>query len=334
MSPRALTDLQPGSDPNGGTAPLAPAVMQIVCGTDFSKNAAQAAEAAATFARLLREPLTLVHVADEAARTQLPTEIRESLSTFSQQCLTDEGHRLEAGGVEVREVFREGAPDEVLMDFANQPKTRLVVLSSLGRGAPAGWILGSVVERVAQTSPVPTLIVRSSEPFKAWAAGKRSLRVFVGADFSVPSDAALRWVAWLRKLGPCDVTIANLDQSLVDPDSKAELSPLASKMLAKTEAVQVRCFRERVREVLGPRRVHVRIEKGWGRSDAHLLQLATEERADLIVVGTHQHQGPGRFGSPSTSRGVLHYAQMSVACVPATERTTAANEQVQLKIER
>jgi nucleotide-binding universal stress UspA family protein len=292
--------------------------MQIVCGTDFSKNAAQAAETAAAFASRLHEPLTLVHVADEATRTQLPTEIRDSLSTFSQQCLTDEGQRLQKDGVEVHEAFREGAPDVVLINFAAEPATRLVVLSSLGRGAPSpGWILGSVVEHVAQTSPVPTLIVRSAEPFKAWAARKRSLRVFVGADFSVPSDAALRWVGWLRQLGPCDVTVANLDQGLIEPGSEAELSPTASRMLAKTEAVQVRCFRERVRELLGPKRVHVRIEKGWGRSDAHLLQLAAEERADLIVVGTHQHQGAGRFGSPSTSRGVLHYAPMSVACIPA-----------------
>lgn len=326
MSPSVINESQAAG------AVLTPVARQIVCGTDFSKTAGFAAETAAAFACRLREPLVLVHAADEAARAQLPAEIRESLSTFSQQCLSEEGERLHAGGIEVREVFREGAPETVLMDFASDAKTHLIVLSSLGRGAPSGWILGSVAERVAQTSPVPTLIVRAAEPFTAWLRGKRSLRVFVGADFSIPSDAALRWVGWLRQLGPCEVAVAYLDQDLTPPGADGDLSPLARDMVAKTEAVQERCFRQRIRTLLGPRRVRVRIEKGWGRSDAHLLQLATEERADLIVVGTHQHQGPGRFGHPSTSRGVLHYAPMSVACVPATERT--APESCSLRVER
>ncbi len=308
--------------------------MQIVCGTDFSKTAGLATETAAAFATRLREPLVLVHAVDEAARGQLPVQVRESLSSFSQQCLADEVQRLHASGVEVREVIREGVPEVVLAEFSGDAKTRLVVLSSLGRGAPAGWILGSVAERVAQTSPVPTLIVRASEPFVAWTRGRRNLRIFVGADFSVPSDAALRWVGWLRQLGPCDVVVTYLEQDLAAQPGESDLSPLAREMVAKTEAVQVRCFRQRVRALLGPRRVHVRIEQGWGRSDAHLLQLATEERADLVVVGTHQHVGPGRFGHPSTSRGVLHYAPMSVACVPATERTAPADSLPKLKIER
>lgn len=323
MSSIALNASQRPSDPGGPS--LAPLESQIVCGTDFSKTAAQAAETAAAFAARLREPLVLVHAVDQAARAELPAAIRESLSTFSQQCLSEEGQRLHAGGVEVREIFREGAPDAVLTDFASDAKTRLVVLSSLGRGAPTGWILGSVAEHVAQTSPVPTLIVRSAEPFVSWLHGRRNLRIFVGADFSVPSDAALRWVGSLRELGACDVTVAYLEQDLSSAGASGDLSPLAREMVAKTEAVQIRCFRQRVRELLGPRRVHVRIEKGWGRSDAHLLQLATEDRADLIVVGTHRHPGPGRFGSPSTSRGVLHYAPMSVACVPATERTAPSS---------
>jgi len=320
MSSKTLKDPAAEAGAARGGPMLAPAAMQVVCGTDFSKTAGQAAEAAAAFAARLSEPLVLVHAVNDSARAQLPAEVRASLNHFSQQCLTEEGRRLQAGGIEVREVFREGAPEGVLVDFARDEKTQLVVLSSLGRGAPSGWILGSVAEHVAQTSPVPTLIVRSAEPFAAWLGGKRSLRVFVGADFSVPSEAALRWVHWLQQLAPCEVVVAYLDQELALQSVEGELSALARDVVAKTEAVQLRCFRQRVRALLGARRVRVRCENGWGRSDAHLLQLASEERADLIVVGTHQHQGPGRFGAPSTSRGVLHYAPMSVACVPATGR--------------
>jgi hypothetical protein len=75
-------------------------------------------------------------------------------------------------------------------------------------------------------------------------------------------------------------------------------------------------FRRHVRELLGTSHVRIRFEYGWGHSDAHLIELAVEERADLVVVGTHSRHGWRRFGHHSVSRGVLRYAPLNVACVP------------------
>ena len=46
--------------------------MTIVCGTDFSENAEQAARAAASIARCLNEPLELVHVLADPAIAGIP----------------------------------------------------------------------------------------------------------------------------------------------------------------------------------------------------------------------------------------------------------------------
>jgi hypothetical protein len=64
------------------------------------------------------------------------------------------------------------------------------------------WTLGSVSEEISEAAPVPTLTVRSAKPFEAWARGERALRVFVAADFSPSSEAALHWVSKLREIGP------------------------------------------------------------------------------------------------------------------------------------
>jgi nucleotide-binding universal stress UspA family protein len=47
----------------------------------------------------------------------------------------------------------------------------------------------------------------------------------------------------------------------------------------------------------------------------HLLEFAESEKADLIVVGTHQRRGLRRLGSVSSV--VLHFGHTSVACIPA-----------------
>ena len=277
----------------------------------------EAVEAAAAFAKRLDEPLKLVHSVDDDSRQALPGEVRESLCLYERAQLHEERERLRAADVDVIEAFRAGKPDAVLIEAASAENARLLVVSSHGRKLPERWLIGSVAERAAEASPVPTLVVRSATPFTEWLSGKRTLRVFVGADFSPESEAALQWVAWLKQIGRCEVVVNYLEPVVPATSPMAMMaSPVVVQMLAKTDKVLVRSFRKRVREALGSEGVRARVELGWGRSDAHLIGMARQERADLIVVGTHQRHGLGRLGHLSVSRGVLHYAPMSVACVP------------------
>jgi len=294
----------------------------IVCGTDFSKEAAQAVDVAAMFAERFGEPMVLVHAVNEQRHGNLPGELHESLALYARTQLHDERERLGALQVEPIEAFRMGAPDAVLLKEATAHHARLLVLAAAKRRSVSRWLPGCVVERVAEAALAPTLVVRDSAPLLRWAREQRRLRVFVGADFSVPSEAALRWVNWLRQMGPCDVVVAYLEPGIA-PYPAADLYPslLVDDMALKTARMQERCFRQGVKKLLGRSRVRVRFETNWARSDAHLIRLATEERADLMVIGTHSRRGWNRLGHHSVSRGVLRYAPLNVVCVPvhATE---------------
>jgi nucleotide-binding universal stress UspA family protein len=290
----------------------------IVCGTDFSENAVQAVDAAGALAKCAGAPVVLVHAVDHATHEALPGDLRESLCVFGRARLHEEIERLHGGGAEVIEHFGAGKPHAILLEAAAAHHAQLIVLSSRGHPRFERIVLGSVAERTAEASPVPTLVVREAAPFIRWQSGRRKLRVFVGADFSDASEAALRWVGALRECGECEIAVAYIEPMLAEPVAlEAFPSPAVSEMLERTKQLQARCFRQRVRELLAGTRVRIMLEAGWGRSDAHLIELAREEQADLIVVGTHQRHGLSRIGHPSVSRGVLHYAPMSVACIPA-----------------
>jgi nucleotide-binding universal stress UspA family protein len=58
----------------------------------------------------------------------------------------------------------------------------------------------------------------------------------------------------------------------------------------------------------------VRVRAATGRAGDTLLDVAREERSDLVVVGTHHRRGPARLWSVSSA--VLHLAPMAVAGVP------------------
>src|SRR5262249_16699822 len=48
--------------------------------------------------------------------------------------------------------------------------------------------------------------------------------------------------------------------------------------------------------------------------------LATEAKADLLVVGTHQRAWSARLWQGSVSRGALYHSSCNVACVPRDGR--------------
>jgi len=270
----------------------------IICGTDFSEPAHAAADAAVALATRLAAPLRLVHGSKIAA------------APLTQEHLQTEAQRLRDAGADLTAEVVEGSEDEVLVRSAQQHDARLIVVSSLGRRAPSRWLIGSVAERTAESAPVPALVVRDATPFQAWARGGRALKVFVGTDFTVSADAALHWVAELQKLGPCEVTAGYADWTPEEASRLGMHGPVGSLE---------RDMKAKVAAVLGEENVRVVVQGGWGRTDAQLVGMAAEAQADLIAVGTHQRRGFSRLREGSVSRGLLHRAPMSAACVPAPD---------------
>src|SRR5262249_17867011 len=152
-----------------------------------------------------------------------------------------------------------------------------VVVSSLGQIAVSRLLVGSVAERTAENSPVPTLVVRDSAAFEDWARRKRPLKVFVGCDFSATADAALRWVNGLRKIGPCEITVGYVawppqENSRLGGDSQMRLEPEAA-----IQQFLQRDLKERVREFFGDESVQLRLMTSWGRADLQLIEAASAE---------------------------------------------------------
>ncbi|HEV8246766.1 MAG TPA: universal stress protein, partial [Polyangiaceae bacterium] len=129
----------------------------------------------------------------------------------------------------------------------------------------------------------------------------------------------LSWAAGLRAIAPCDVICVHVAWPL------AEHVRLGMPAVSEEQRLdpQVRQIVERdlgrfMGELSGTGSSSSRVVLSWGRPEAALVQVAEEEHADLLVVGTHQRSLWGRFWYGSVSRGVLQHATMSVACVSAT----------------
>jgi nucleotide-binding universal stress UspA family protein len=290
--------------------------MTIVCGTDLVGKSS--ALAAAAIAARLGTPLHLVHVAElpqlleeGAARDAVLGQLREKLNIWAEEL----GRRF---SVQVCPLLEQGPPEDRLIAVLEATQAAMLVVSSLGERKQRRWLLGSVAERVAQGSPVPTLIVRDHQVIEEWARGVRPLVVMVGVEPTVASRTALEWVCGLRAVGPCSLTVVQIVWPAEQSKYLGGSAPIPLDHLRpEVEHTLERELREWAGDQGRPGESSFVVKAGWGRVDRHLTQLAADAHADLLVVGTHQRAGLAKLWQGSVSRGVLHGAPMSAACVPA-----------------
>ncbi len=289
----------------------------IVCGTDFSPVANEAAGVAAAMARRQGTKLILLHVEEFHGMAEVDPSLFEGTLAEKQQTLEQEAKRLREAGTEVETRLLSGSIFDELVTAATEAKAQTMVVGAVGHGLGRRLLVGSVAERTAETSPVPTLVVRPGNRLESWLRGEHPLKVLVGYDLSAASDTALGWVNELRQIGPCEIFVLHIDW----PPAQAERLGYHGPLPLTENPKQIQNFlerdvAERVAMRLPPEEVTVTVEPGWGHPESVLFEIAQREHPDLIVVGTHRRRGFGwlRFGS--VSRTVLRHGGVSVAVIP------------------
>src|SRR4030095_5254541 len=148
----------------------------IVCGTDFSAAAMEAGDIAAAMARRLQTRLVLVHV-DQLLGTLAPNPaVLDAAISERRDELNCEAQRLRDSGTEVEEKFLSGSAFDQLVTAATKSKAGLIVGGAAGHGLARRLLLGSVAERTAEASPIPTLVVRPGGRLASWILGQTALQ--------------------------------------------------------------------------------------------------------------------------------------------------------------
>jgi len=268
----------------------------IICGTDLSAASAAALTVACALATQRGETEVIaVHVIEEdadahQARLDLDAHVRGA-----------------ASGTHVRAELVIGPPDATLISFAETESSDLIVIAASSKGTD----LGTTAERVVATTRVPVLMVRDPEPLLAFARGTRAVRALVGVDDTIACELCLQWTHGLRRRGPVDVIVG----AVYYPDDAAQHYGLtAGTLVDRDPEIERLLARDLLRRFGSTDRAVARVRRGLGRIGDHVVELANEEDAELIIVGTSQRTGLDRLGSVSSV--IVLTAPQSVVCVP------------------
>ncbi len=147
------------------------AETSILCPQDFSPCSERALARAAELARILEQPIELMHVYQLPYLPEPPLgmgaaltlEGREMLRMEAEARLTAQREQLEKQGIRASIRVVEGSPAALIAKRAQTPETSLVVMGTHGRKALGRVLLGSVAERVLRTSKVPVMTVRLAD---------------------------------------------------------------------------------------------------------------------------------------------------------------------------
>ena len=293
-------------------------MQTIVCGTDFSSEAREAARVSAAWARKQNDRLRLVHVIEPVVADLELVALQEALVAAQRDELERQAAALRTEfGIEVETSLERGAVFDRIVNAATESGAGLIVVAAVGQGRRHGWLLGSSAERVAQHSKVPVLVVSDAPPLLEWIGGSSTLATMLCTDMTHASRDALLWSRGLRGIGPCTTEVVYIawppDEHLTGvsgsgaPDQS--WSALEDRLTIDLQRWMGDAGLEGVRE-------SCRALVNWGRIDAAIALRAAETRPALVVVGTHRRSAVARLWQGSVTRGLLHHVDTNIVCVP------------------
>lgn len=186
-------------------------------------------------------------------------------------------------------VLRDADPARAITEAAEKLRADVIVMGRRGRRGLARWKLGHATEKVVGLAPCPVLVVPRSA--RMWQR-----RILLATDGSRYGDAAAVIAGHIAQL--CRLPLTALSATLPSHDGE--------RRREAQDAV------ERVRQALAEQGLRVDGRLAEGRPDQAIVETATRESADLIVMGSHGRTGLDRILMGSISERVLNQSNCPV----------------------
>jgi nucleotide-binding universal stress UspA family protein len=223
----------------------------------------------------------------------------------------------------VRTAVRLGDPATVLLGLEADEAAQLVVMGTHGRSGLDRWVRGSVAEAVLCRGRAPVLLVRpTDDPARAARLGRGAVRLLVPLDGSALAVGALHEAARIVAPGGGEIVLATV-VPLRDGGRPPEAPPagVTPRTVAQwhLEAAAVGLRGRGLRATA----VVLTAED----PAAAIVDLATLEEVDLVVMATHGRGGLGRWLYGSVADAVSRTARTPVLLVRPTAPATGGAAQ-------
>jgi nucleotide-binding universal stress UspA family protein len=304
----------------------------IIVPLDGSELSERALPWAAELARLTDRTLTLLQVlpwerrSPEARRgiLEISDKLRAELRDAALAYLDRLGQQLVARGVDTfAEVAYGQDVASAILDVADELGAGAIVLASHGHGGLTRFMIGSVAQRVAQQSLVPTLIVRTSGKQPEHVSFEKLLVPLDGSSFA---ESGLELV---NDIGgrASEIILARIVEPVrVATGTSAELGSVIDWRATQEASYQAESYLSEQANALARAGLKVQGLVCTGNPDAELCRIADGRSIDLIIMSTHGRTGFNRFLFGSTTDALLRHASQPVLLINSRARSARSLE--------
>jgi nucleotide-binding universal stress UspA family protein len=290
-------------------------IRRILCPVDLSDVSRHAMCHAAMLARWYDAKITALHVWNPRVMSSTDFAfVGTAPPTILDNAEVEEVHRQVVGCLgpvsapDLEVLVRDGRPSTRILEAATALPADLIVIGTHGAGGFEHLVLGSVTEKVLRQASCPVLTV----PPHARATSRLPFRrLLCPVDFSESSIAALDFALSLAQEGDAALTLLHVFEW------PAEGDPLVTRSVSVSEYIQ-NCERD-VRATLES--LVPESTRNWcrpttriahGKPYREILGVATEDSADLVVMGVHGRNALDLMLFGSTTSQVVRRATCPV----------------------
>ncbi len=282
---------------------------------DGSELAEQSLAYAKELAGRLDLEVVLLHVASLAASDSLPMyrayveHAAEILRLETAEVLNRVGPGPEGRAVQVKGEVVEGYPADEILRYAADHEIDLILMVTHGRSGIRRWVLGSVADKVLQTSGLPIWLVRAGSKGAVYEDRLRFLVPLDGSDLAELVLPHVEALAKQRSTEPAEVVLMKVCEPLIVPPIGA---PEASLNWAKVAEEHMAGTRQAAEEYLGTVRdrfaetgMKMKVQVSEGNPADEIIDYVKKNKCDLVIMATHGRSGLGRWAYGSVAGKVL-----------------------------
>lgn len=302
-------------------------VKTVIVPLDGSELSRHAVGLATTLARARSGSLTLVHVIDEPAFSDLPPAMAVEDRANAEQYLASIASSIEEG-MPVKTHILTGNPTEELLRFADRAPGSMIAMSTHGRGGFGRVMFGSVADKIVRGSKVPVALVRDEHDIP-----RGQLRtILVPLDGSPLSEAALPYATELAAGTGATLALVRVIDPFWQSAFVAEvpeavyLSQQQIDELEEQARAEARADLDQLATQLRADGLRVVWEVRSGRPADEIARVAETTAADLILISTHGRGGIRRWAFGSVTNELLHRGNVPILAVPPGARAREITE--------
>ncbi len=284
---------------------------RILFPTDFSECADEAYEYALLMANMYNAELHVFYAnavysnafgPEFKITTNIPSDLKQSMDKYKPK------YGISVDNIK-KSTIKGYATAPCIIDYIKKEKIDLVIMGTHGRRGIRHMLLGSVTEEVLKTAPCHIITIRKDDSVKPVPK-----HILVPMDFSKHSQSALIEGQNIAKSFNADLILLHVVEDPIPPAYYLSANDKTLKDLFKTTAKHSRNKLLDISKELDIKQ-NFKIEVIKGHVASSITKYASDNKVDLIVMGSHGYSGLTHFLLGSTTEKVVRSAACPILTI-------------------